>query len=334
VKRIITRLFPKTEGILGNTHYDNSWHSNWAKEKKIASPDYFLRYFNYGIPIKDISDIEIQDFVKNLKSQTKEKNAEKVKRIISKSKEDLFLRKLGLMVDLMSEDEAVALTKTIVISGDSFSRQDIGASFFGTEPFSRACILIRDCLKKIIDLDERDRLALELIKIASPLDFASTYFRWNHSFKDNDGNVKEIFISERCEEDMQNCLISRIKDEAKIEPLEKRYPEKSSRLYSDWYYRDLENLKKYLKDRFKKSPNEVGDFIYSFAKQSYEINSTVKSYSFDFIISAIEKSNPQLTKTESNEYLDYDEIESEEKYLQQFLTIYRRNKENEQNKNL
>ncbi len=238
------------------------------------------------------------------------------------------------MVDLMNEDEAIELVRTLAISGDSFSRQDIGASFFGTEPFSRACILIRDCLKKLKDLEERDKLALELIKIATPLDFASTYFRWNHSFKDNDGSIKEIFVSEKCEEKMLDYLISRIKDEAKREPLEKRYPQKSSRLYADWFYKDLESLKKYLKERFKKNPKDVEDFIYSFVKQSYEVNSIVKSYGFDFIISAIEKSHPQIMKTENIEYLDYDEIESGEKLLQQFLNIYRRNQEIEQNKNL
>lgn len=85
IKQIITKLFPKTQSVLGNTHYNSGWNTTWAKEKKITSPDYFLRYFNYGIPINDISDIELQEFLSKLNTRTKDENTNEIKKLINPS---------------------------------------------------------------------------------------------------------------------------------------------------------------------------------------------------------------------------------------------------------
>jgi len=328
IKRIISKLFPKTSGVFSNTHYGRSWNKTWAKEKRIASPDYFLRYFNYGIPINDISDIELQDFLSKIDSQSKEENFHAIKTLISKDREDLFISKLRQVVDSLQESNAISLATVIAENGDIFTRKELNQTFFGQDAFQQAAILIRNCLEQIKELDKREKIAIELIQKATPLDFAGEYFRWNHNFKDNEGNVKEVFVSDICEQIILDNLVSRIKNEATKELLEKKYPLKSSRLYFDWLYKDRESFENYLKNRFTNYPEQAGEFVYSFFQQSYELRSIVSSLGFDFVIQAIKQSNPTIDTNNSTEYGDFDSIKSKEDFLRRFLIIYKNTKEN------
>lgn len=332
IKQILSKLFPKTSGVFSNNHYGSSWNKTWAKEKRIASPDYFLRYFNYGIPINDISDIELQDFLYKIDPQTKEENSQKIKTLISKDREDLFISKLRQISDSLDENTAISLANLIAENGDIFTRKELKQTFFGDDAFRQAAILIRNCLEQIKDLGKREKIAIELIQKATPLDFACEYFHWNHSFKDNEGNVKEFFISDSCEQMMLDKLISRIKDEANKEPLEKKYPLKSSRLYFDWFYKERTSLEKHLKQRFDKYPQEAEDFLYSFFQQSFEIRSIVSSFGLDFIVQAINDSNPTIDSISSTEYGDFDSIKGKEDFLRRFLIIHKSIKEEENKK--
>jgi hypothetical protein len=62
LEKIIGEIFPRAQRAFGNTSYDRSWYGTWDKDKRIASPEYFHRYFGYGISDDDISDFSLRSF--------------------------------------------------------------------------------------------------------------------------------------------------------------------------------------------------------------------------------------------------------------------------------
>jgi len=52
VRALLEDLFPRTS----NMGYGSDWDPEWAKEQRIASSEYFRRYFQYSVPRRDVSD--------------------------------------------------------------------------------------------------------------------------------------------------------------------------------------------------------------------------------------------------------------------------------------
>ncbi len=59
LRQLITSLFPRLEGVYGNTYYGPEWDKTWYKDKRIASEDYFERFITYSIPSGDVSDLAV-----------------------------------------------------------------------------------------------------------------------------------------------------------------------------------------------------------------------------------------------------------------------------------
>lgn len=70
LSELLIILFPRTAAILRNTYYGAEAEGEWKKQKKVCSPYYFQRYFVYGVPLGDISDISIDNLLAELKNKT------------------------------------------------------------------------------------------------------------------------------------------------------------------------------------------------------------------------------------------------------------------------
>jgi predicted KAP-like P-loop ATPase len=62
VKRLIDGLFPRA----GKTGYGADWNQVWTKNKRIASSEYFDRYFTYALDETDISDRVLTEVLNKL----------------------------------------------------------------------------------------------------------------------------------------------------------------------------------------------------------------------------------------------------------------------------
>ncbi len=66
VKAIMTSLFPRLEGVWGNTHYGTDWLSTWRKDGRIASPEAFPAYFRMGLPEDQVGRQEMARLIASL----------------------------------------------------------------------------------------------------------------------------------------------------------------------------------------------------------------------------------------------------------------------------
>lgn len=56
---LLTTLFPRAQSAWKNIGWGREWDATWAKEKRIASAQYFRRYFTYTVPAGDVRDADI-----------------------------------------------------------------------------------------------------------------------------------------------------------------------------------------------------------------------------------------------------------------------------------
>jgi predicted KAP-like P-loop ATPase len=333
IKKIIQNLFPRTSGAFSNSHYGTDWHSRWTKEKKIASPKYFQRYFDFGVSDTDISDVELKQFVNNLTSQTEEKNVSEIKRLISNNREELFLQKISLLADNLEEDKTIKLAKAIALSGKLFPTGDFAANFLIQSPISHAAYLLRHLLEKIKDDNQRLRIAIEIATDIVPLNFAYEYFRFvQYIGRDKDKSDADKLT--KLAQAVLDKIVERIETEANEEILEKRYPQNSANLYRVWLLEKPQNIKEYLKERFTKNPQEAEDFILSFAKQSWAVNGTAILWGLDFIISAIKGLHPKIKLLKLENYSKDSNYhpKTEKDYLIYFLSIAKINSKSKKTK--
>lgn len=326
LEKIIQEIFPQTSAVFSNGSYGTSWHDMWSKEKRIASPKYFQRYFDFGISDDDISDVELQSFIDNLINRSDKENISTIKKLISNNREELFLEKVSLLVDTLKEHVSIKLAKAIAKSGHFFPKSENNDSIvLGFQTFSYAARLLRHLLEKIKEENHQIEVAIELASIASPLDFAYEFF---DSAKYIGKNRNEEKLSDLGKA-IINKVVDRIEIEAEEQILEKRYPLYSVKLYRAWLFEKPDSAKRYLEKRFTTNPQEAKDFILSFRQQGWDVNGVAIYWGFDFIISAIEKYHPNIKLLTLENYSKDSSYmtEGEENYLIYFLSIAKKNSE-------
>jgi predicted KAP-like P-loop ATPase len=323
IKKIVQRLFPRTSFAFSNTSYGTSNYEVWATQKRIASPQYCARYFEFGVSADDISDSDLSQFIENLTAHTEEHNASELRKFVANDREELFLQKVSLLVDTLREDAAVKLAKAISISGDLFPKGGRDAILLTLAPFSHAARLLRHLLERIADDRQREEVATELATIISPLDFAYEYFRFARYIGKDRGTLENDDQLTALAKGVINRIIDRVEVEAEDEPLESRYPQYSAYLYRAWLFERPDSAKKYLERRFAKSPQKAEDFVLSFNDQAWDVNGVAILWGLDFVVSAIEQLHPDIELLPLDDYrkdASYRTPDKEE-YLRYFLSI-------------
>jgi predicted KAP-like P-loop ATPase len=62
VKAILKQIFPPIESLLGGTNYEG-FSERWFKELRVCHPDIFPRYFQFSIPLGDISQSDLDEII-------------------------------------------------------------------------------------------------------------------------------------------------------------------------------------------------------------------------------------------------------------------------------
>jgi predicted KAP-like P-loop ATPase len=149
-KLVIQELFPRTgvSGTYGPGGYGPEYIAIWAKSQRIASKDYFRRYFNYGVPSDDISDHELQQFIDhfNYLPQMGTLMTSELETLAANNRADVLIRKLRQHEDELSEVASASLAQAIAASGEILPTSHLTDRFFGLGAYAQATALIRHLL--------------------------------------------------------------------------------------------------------------------------------------------------------------------------------------------
>lgn len=63
VRNILKQIFPPIESLLGGANYGSDFIERWFKELRVCHPDIFPRYFQFSIPLGDISQSDLEEII-------------------------------------------------------------------------------------------------------------------------------------------------------------------------------------------------------------------------------------------------------------------------------
>ena len=93
-KDLLTTLFPRLETIYGGASFPPEWDTTWANEKRVASQQYFNRYFTYSVPEGDIPDQQLDTFVTQADEQPVEVVVASLRSLVNSRNAERFASKL------------------------------------------------------------------------------------------------------------------------------------------------------------------------------------------------------------------------------------------------
>lgn len=266
VKDLIKALFPRTTYIFGNTHYGSEWEKTWSRHKKVASNQYYDRYFSYAIPSGDISDRKIEELLEQIPSLSESNLLQELVALMGDRSGERLLTKIWQHLENIHADSAIKLAKAIGKLGNKFPNPEhLFSSIAG--PWARAGQLIGDLLGRSKDPRARSRVAISIMQESEPIEFACDIFRW--LWKEEDRETYAFFGKVGFKQ-IGKAIAERIKKYAEDKPLYIASPKATSSLLATWRkWSSNSQVTKYLMSHLKKGPDEVVKFLSCYQPTSW-----------------------------------------------------------------
>ena len=167
VRSLLAELFPQLGNLFRRGTYGDHNEETARREQRVSSIDYLRRYLTCSIPAADLSDREIDEFLRGISSTDDGDVERQYRRLLGFRQEKVLLLKMLARTNEIPEDSARRLSLVIArlgslipASGDIFRLVDI------------AGLLIRRILERL-GQDQRKDWALALLSAAEPLSFAA-----------------------------------------------------------------------------------------------------------------------------------------------------------------
>lgn len=187
-RNLLNHLFPRTESIWENKRWGNEWLRIWSEQRRIASPDYFERYFTYTIGVHDVSDADITRYIELLGQAGGADDADVFATQLIERHPSKFLAKLqsrvGGLDDARREALAVSLTALAEVLPDQLVNQ-----FFTVQ--DQAARLIVETISGLPE-GTKQALASAVVQAAKPLSFALELFQWLRHTLNEEANPDEV----------------------------------------------------------------------------------------------------------------------------------------------
>jgi len=329
--KLMKSLFPRLQGVYGNVQYGPEWETTWAREKKITSQDYILRYLSYSITETDVSDAVLSSFLSSLEEKSKEEVIDIFITMVKGNNIEKIISKLRQRADQINCESSKKMSGLIASFGNIFPNPDQLFSFRGS--FSQAAMLISDLLLNIPDRDERFDFSKHLLHVAEPVTFSLEIARWLR--KEGDDGRSRGFSPEEFME-LRKFLADRIRDICLSINIFTEFPNDAGQMLFFWAtWGQNKDQSEYIATLLNENPAQVFTFFDNFVptgwsetgsskgdldKSIYDIIGKVVSPTI--IMEALEKIFGDDINIE--EYPDeYSEKDSNKRFAQQFSWIQR-----------
>ena len=177
-RTVLEKLFPRVRSVFGGPGMGGDWETRWAREKRIASERYFLRYFASGVPVGDIADAQAVNIVETALRDPQEA-AELLRRVLTEADADRVVQKLIDHAWDATGPTATAVARTLGIVGEELHA--VGPFGGLQSPRERAALLAFRALARF----EEPRAAPIAAELAAmPIGFALRVLRWMHPTPD------------------------------------------------------------------------------------------------------------------------------------------------------
>lgn len=271
-KNLLRVLFPRIDGIYGNTSYGPESDERWAEEQRIASKQYFNRFFSYTVPEGDISDIELEYFIKQIESDTISNIASDIQKFVNSRSAELFVLKLRRKVNALSPDTSRNLAIAIAKVGDVLPKSE--GVFFAATAFSQAGYLVSQLLRKIPN--EKDRLdAAKAIFQEGSIFFVTECFSWIRTTKER--KEQDRIFSIEMENELGRIMVEKIKQFSHGPPIYRQCPDNAPYLLYIWLnWGSREETNQYLTKTLEANPRNALELLKCYLPTLYSASGVHK----------------------------------------------------------
>lgn len=191
---LLTTLFPRTESAWQNKQWGNDWDAVWAKAKRIASSQYFRRYFTYTVPAGDLRDADVDSLIAVLDDPEREggEAADLVGQLLETGSPEIFLQKVSAHLDHASPAAAARLALLLAMFSDLLPDQ---SGFLALSTMQRAALLTSKLIERVAP-EERLDVVAAVMKSAKSVPFAVEVLRW---VRPKDDDVRILLPEEAAE---------------------------------------------------------------------------------------------------------------------------------------
>jgi len=251
--KLLQYIFPKLQRIYSNVYYGRDSIKALSQLKRIASEDYFPRYFSYSIIESDVSDVVLEQLLSSLTEKSNSEVTNTFNDLFETKDNDKLISKLRQKADKLSDKSALKLAFLVAANGGRFPNPDQLFSFRG--PFSQAAMLVGELLEKIQNKEDRLNYAKQLIAIADPISFAIEITRWIRDIE-QDANPSSLTPDEKST--LKRILADRIKQASTTENILTKYLNDAGTILSIWAnWGSKEEESNYLEGLFIQDPKQI-----------------------------------------------------------------------------
>lgn len=249
---ILANLFPTLDNAVPSS-FTQIRDNDLIKDQRIASDQYFQRYFSYVVLKGELSDIEIQMFFSSLSEFSSGETIEKINDLIGRSSASAFITKLR---NADFEFDSIGLQNiSIAISALSelFPDSRYRSMFGSTNLLSTAVSYLIDIMARHKDISEAINISQALIEGAESFKFSIEMLRLLHRQQYpqdsafNEDNILALGI----------ILIKRALDAAEGTTLFELYPDEFYFLVKVWNDEIGFSIRDYVVRELKKAPSKV-----------------------------------------------------------------------------
>jgi hypothetical protein len=182
--KLLRTLFPQLNAVYGNySTYGSEWQDTWAKSQRIASREYFPRYFSYSVSERDIPDQEIRSLFRAAEHESPEYVMEMLATGVTSSNAEKFVWKMRRHEQTASPRASRTLALALARSGALFPNPEALFGFMMPRP--QVAMSIWNLIENLPTGEERVAIAEKVLTEADPLSFASECFRWLPTFDED-----------------------------------------------------------------------------------------------------------------------------------------------------
>ena len=233
VSGALRELFPRIERLYSNYHYGQESLPGWHAAQRICAPNYFDRYFSYGIPVGDLADADLKGFLTGVVDMTREESAAALASLYESSSAKRFMEKLRPLETSLDGKTVQAAAHAISATSDKLPDPLAGPMSGIVSAFGQAAMHIAVALSRL-DPSERAPLVRTIIQTTPFLPFASEVLRWSRITSGDDVAEDARALTPEEITALESALAERIADESATAPLFISMPRYAPTLYYDW----------------------------------------------------------------------------------------------------
>lgn len=277
VKELLIELFPKLKEAFENYSFGYEAYTEWSRNKQIASPGYFERYFSYCVIKGQLSDISFNELRDQLIDLDSDSIKYSVQKLIQESSSSAFIEKVRIHEDEYTWKEGCSLIRGIILNEDLLSPQANDQMKFWFETGRGQAVkfiyVFFEKYKKEINSAEKMAFAKEVL-------YSTQQYEFRFLILGEIGTrviERMVFTFEELKE-IHGYHRQLMFESAHGEPIYKLFPNEFFSMSEHWGEIDNPSLKDYVRETLNNSPENVIFLLKSFTVFVYSTDNPEGQY--------------------------------------------------------